>query len=167
MKTRLSPSRLILIVVLNFFCLIPYSSFAQAKPCIFCSIARGQVQQKQIVYRDSSVVAFMSHAPANPGHVLVIPLVHAKELTAVPDSTTRNMLSVARKIAAAIKQTDIKADGFQFQINSGEAAGQEVLHCHLHVKPRYIGEILNAQHIKSPASELDETARKIREALAQ
>jgi histidine triad (HIT) family protein len=146
---------------------ISNSTFAQAKPCIFCSIARGQVPQSQIVYRDSSVVAFMDHAPNNPGHVLVIPLVHAKEITKVPDSTARNMMSVARRIAIAIKKTDIKADGFELQINSGEAAGQEVLHCHLHVIPRYVGENLNVKNIKAPPQELEETARKIKEALHQ
>ena len=158
-------SHLRFIILLYVGCIISESAFAQAKPCIFCLIGHGKVQQKQIVYKDSSVVAFMDHAPANPGHVLVIPLVHAKELTSVPDSTARNMMSVARRIAIAIKKTDIKADGFQLQVNSGEAAGQEVLHCHIHVKPRYTGETLNVTKAKASTDELEETARKIREAL--
>ena len=158
-------SRFRCVFFLYAYLLISGSAFAQTKPCMFCLIAHGKVPLSQIVYKDSSVLAFMDHAPDNPGHVLVIPLVHAKEIIEIPDSTARNMLSVARRIAIAIKKTDIKADGFRLQINSGEAAGQDVLHCHLHVIPRYVGETLNVKNIKVPQGELEETARKIREAL--
>lgn len=141
--------------------------YGQTKPCVFCRITSGEIQQSQVVYRDKSVVGFMDYAPNNPGHVLVVPLIHAREIHEMPDSTTRNMLSVARRITIAIKKTDIKAEAFRLQMNSGEAAGQEVFHCHLHVIPRYAGEILNTQNVKALTSELDEIAGKIRGALKQ
>ena len=75
------------------------------------------------------------------------------------------MLSVARRIAIAIKKTDVKAEAFRLQMNSGEAAGQEVFHCHLHIIPRYIGETLNTKNVKTSPEELDVIANKIREAL--
>ena len=138
---------------------------AQADACIFCRIAAGtEDQSKTIVYSDQSVVAFMSHGPRNSGHVLVIPVTHAKLITELPDSTTRHVMSVARKIALAIQKTEIKADGFNFQINSGEAAGQEVFHVHMHVIPRFANELPPSKKIFG-VDELELVAVKIREAL--
>ena len=138
---------------------------AQADACIFCRIAAGKEDQsKTIIYSDQSVVAFMSHGPRNPGHVLVIPVTHAKLLTDLPDSTARELISIARKIALAIKKTDIKAEGFNFQTNSGEASGQEVFHVHMHVIPRFTGESAPSKRILG-VNELEPVAVKIREAL--
>ncbi|MBS1489637.1 MAG: HIT family protein [Bacteroidetes bacterium] len=138
----------------------------QGKPCVFCEIVKGTRQANQVVYRDHLVVAFMNHAPANPGHILVVPVVHAKEITEVPDSTARQMMSVGRKIATAMRKTDIKCEGFNFRINSGEAAGQTVFHSHLHVIPRFKDEKLSMdEHHTLPPEELEVVAKKIRNAL--
>jgi len=138
----------------------------QSKPCVFCEIAKGTRQANQVVYRDNLIVAFMSHGPQNPGHVLVIPIIHSKELTEVADSTASQMLSIGRKIALAIRKTDIKCEAFNFKINSGEAAGQTVFHSHLHVIPRFKGEVQNFdEHKISPEEELEAVAKKIKEAL--
>ncbi|HUQ66719.1 MAG TPA: HIT family protein [Flavitalea sp.] len=112
-----------------------------------------------------SIVAFMSHGPRNPGHVLVIPLMHMKLLTELPDSISRNVITAARKIALAIKKTDIRAEGFNFQINSGEASGQEVFHVHMHV-PRYLGEPESSKKILE-VNKLELVAVKIRDALKE
>jgi len=140
---------------------------AQADACIFCRIAAGKEDQsKTIIYSDQSVVAFMSHGPRNPGHVLVIPILHAKLLTELPDSTARQLMSIARKIALAIKKTDINAEGFNFQINSGEASGQEVFHVHMHVIPRFTGELPASKKILE-VTDLEPVAGKIRHALKE
>ena len=49
-------------------------------------------------------------------------------------------LVVAQKLAAAIRQSGLKADGINLYLADGEAAGQEVLHVHLHVFPRFAGD---------------------------
>lgn len=118
------------------FCLLGTASTlsAQGKPsCIFCEIAAGKTSQgSTIVYQDDLVVAFMDRAPRNPGHVLVIPIQHADGILDVPPSTVSRMAAVAQKIATAIKRTDLKADGFNLQSNTGRTAGQSVFHLHLH-----------------------------------
>lgn len=153
-----------------FFMLICMLGFAdgqaQTRPCIFCRIASGEIQASRVVYRDKYVVAFTDHAPQNPGHILVIPLIHEKEIINVPEKTAGKMMNAAQKIAAAIRKTDIKAEGFRFQLNMGEAAGQEVPHAHMHIIPRFAGDnFLSVKKEIAPSEELDAVAKKIREAL--
>ncbi len=156
--------RISFITFLFFLATISQSIGQPNSSCVFCDIANKNTQESQVVYRDNLVVAFMSHGQRNPGHVLVAPRTHAKELTEVPDSTARQMISIARKIALTIRKTDIKCEAFRFQINSGEAAGQTVFHSHLHVIPRYKGDEANEGKTVS-SEELDMIAKKIRDKL--
>ena len=138
------------------------------KPCVFCEIIAGTRQQEGIVYRDDRVVAFLSIGPRNPGHVLIVPAAHAENFLEVPADTMHAMTDAAKKIAGAIKRTDLKMDGFVLQMNTGKAAGQSVFHAHLHIIPRYEGE----PPAKTPEDRvgmdvLAPVAAKIRAALAQ
>ena len=47
---------------------------------------------------------------------------------------------MAQKLAAALRTSGLKADGVNLYLADGEAAGQEVLHVHLHVFPRFVGD---------------------------
>lgn len=138
------------------------------KPCVFCEIIAGTRQQEGIVYRDDRVVAFLSIGPRNPGHVLIVPAAHAENFLEVPAGTMHAMTDTAKRIAEAIKRTDLKMDGFVLQMNTGKAAGQSVFHAHLHLIPRYEGE----PPAKTPEDRvgpdvLAPVAAKIRAALAQ
>lgn len=138
---------------------------AQTKPCVFCEIAAGQIDRSRVVYHDSTVAAFLSHGPDNPGHLLVVPVAHARELTDIPQTTACNMMRVANLLVNAVKKTAIEAEAFRLMMNSGRAAGQSVMHAHLHIIPRYTGETLNLNHTIAPAEELDAVAEMIRKAL--
>ena len=132
-----------------------------AKPCVFCEIVSGQ-RPAAIVYRDDTVLAFMDIAPRNPGHVLVVPVRHADNLLELPPATARDMMAVAQRIALALKATDLKTEGIQVMMNTGKAAGQEVLHAHLHVIPRFIGEPEPPDKTRKGLGELEVVAAKIR-----
>lgn len=147
------------------------SAFAaeDQRACVFCEIAGGKSNQSStIVYRDELVVAFMDRAPRNPGHVLVIPILHADGILDVPASTAARMTTVAQRVATAIKKTDIKSEGFNLQSNTGRAAGQSVFHLHLHVIPRFAGEppALGEKNI-APAEEVAAVAKKLRAILSE
>lgn len=154
------------------FCLLGTAATlsAQGKPsCIFCEIATGKASQSStIVYQDDLVVAFTDRAPRNPGHVLVIPIQHADGILDVPAATVSRMAVVAQKIATAIKKTDLRAEGFNLQSNTGAAAGQSVLHLHLHVIPRFVGErpYQGEKNIAS-AEEVAVVAKKLRDILSR
>ena len=140
---------------------------SQPRPCVFCDIVAGKRQQEGIVYRDDKCLAFLSIGPRNPGHVLVVTLVHADNFLAVPADTMHAMTDAARKIAEAIRRTDLKCEGFVLQMNSGQAADQTVFHAHLHIIPRFTGEPPEIKpQPRVPMSELEPVAAKIRAALA-
>ncbi len=111
-----------------------------AAGCVFCDIVAGRRQQEGVVYRDDRVLAFLSIGPRNPGHVLIVPVAHADNFLEVPADTMHAMTDVAKRIAEAIKHTDLKREGFQLQMNTGQAAGQTVFHAHLHLIPRFKDE---------------------------
>ena len=163
------PPRLRLIGTLLFFGLLgPVLRSVATEPCVFCEIAAGKIQLESVVYRDSRCIAFLAIGPRNPGHLLIVPLVHADNFLAVPADTMHAMTDVARKLALALKRTDLPCEGFVLQMNTGKAAGQAVFHAHLHLIPRYAAEPPEQRPERrvSP-SELAPVAAKIRAALAE
>lgn len=139
----------------------------EAKPCVFCEIIAGTRQQEGVVYRDGNVVAFLSIGPRNPGHVLIVPAVHAENFVVTPSATMHAMTDLAQRIAVALPRADLKAEGFQVQINTGKASGQSVFHAHLHVIPRYEGEPpVKTPEDRVPMEQLAPIAARIRTALA-
>jgi histidine triad (HIT) family protein len=136
--------------------------------CIFCGIARGEAPASA-VYSDETVLAFMDIQPVITGHVLVIPRVHAANLTGLDDDTAARVFNTGKRIGAAYGRAGLPAAGFNVWLAQGEAAGQEVFHAHLHVVPRFAGDGFSLRfppHYGNlpPRSELDETAARIRRA---
>ncbi len=137
--------------------------------CVFCRIIKG-VAPASIVYKDEKVVAIMDIRPVNPGHVLIIPKVHAAQLSELEEETGAHMFKVAMRIVEALRHSNIKCEGVNLFLADGEAAFQDVFHVHLHVIPRFRGdgfEIKVGPHygLKMDRKELDVIAEKIREAM--
>ena len=107
--------------------------------CVFCAIVAGSVPAS-VVYRDDKCMAFMDVRPVTPGHLLVVPLVHSKSLAELEPAVGGHLFVVAQRLAAAIQRSGLRADGINFFLADGEAAGQEVCHLHLHVFPRFQGD---------------------------
>ncbi len=137
--------------------------------CIFCDILEGKAPAN-FVYRDEFVAAFMDIHPVNPGHVLIIPTTHAVMFGDVDRDVVGHMLQVAQQVGNAIRSSGLKCEAINLFMADGRAAGQEVMHCHLHVFPRYSGD---GHHLRfSPAyftlpsaAALEQDAEKIRSAM--
>jgi len=140
--------------------------------CPFCRIASGKAPAS-IVYEDATVLAFMDLNPANVGHILVVPKEHLENIYEAPEKVLAEMFSVVKKVSAAVKKT-VGAEGISILQLNGRAAGQSVMHFHVHIIPRFrgdpistaIGAMIGHQGFEKPERRnLDETARKIRENL--
>jgi diadenosine tetraphosphate (Ap4A) HIT family hydrolase len=80
--------------------------------------------------------------PVTPGHMLIIPFRHEPDFFA----TNSEELEAIWDLVAEIKRVlDAKhnPDGYNLGVNIGEVAGQTIGHAHLHVIPRYRGDIEN------------------------
>jgi diadenosine tetraphosphate (Ap4A) HIT family hydrolase len=132
---------------------------------VFAKIIRGEVPSVK-VYETDHVLAFMDHAPAAPGHVLVISKVsQARTLLEMNAHDYDEVMAVVRKVALAeVEALDLK--GFTIVENNG--LGQSVPHLHVHVIPRY-GQMRIKEMAAPvvPLPELEKVAVKIRAALAR
>lgn len=134
--------------------------------CIFCRIANGEINSVQI-YEDADFRVILDVSPASKGHALILPKEHAKNLFELPDETAAKAIVLAKKIGAAMMQA-LGCQGLNFVQNNGEAAGQTVMHFHIHLIPRYDGDgaMVQWQPHQSEAKEQEALAEKIRSALA-
>lgn len=102
--------------------------------CIFCKIVAGEIPSTKI-YEDELVYAFLDISPINPGHVLVIPKEHHESASTIPETIAGRMFHVGARIGIALKRLDAY-DAYNLHLADGAAAGQVVMHAHLHVVPR-------------------------------
>lgn len=101
--------------------------------CIFCAIAAREVPAI-VVDEDTDTIAFMDSSPWQRGHALVVPRRHYEHLLEVePDDLTR-VMAAAKRLAARMKER-LEADGIVLWNSCGPAAGQVVMHFHIHVIP--------------------------------
>lgn len=103
--------------------------------CIFCKIANGEIPSNTI-YEDERFRVILDLGAATKGHALVLPKEHADNLYELSEEYAAEVLPVAKKVAAKMK-TNLRCDGLNLVQNNGEAAGQTVMHFHLHMIPRY------------------------------
>jgi histidine triad (HIT) family protein len=77
--------------------------------------------------------------PASEGHTLVIPKQHFESVFEISESAMQAVSLAARRIASAIR-AELEPDGMTIAQVNGEAAGQTVMHYHLHLLPRTRGQ---------------------------
>jgi histidine triad (HIT) family protein len=92
-----------------------------------------------IIYEDEDTLAFLDIAPNNPGHTLVIPKIHSRNLLDISDDSWIAVMKTVRKLAPIIKEA-VGADGINIAMNNEPAAGQVVFHTHVHLIPRHEGD---------------------------
>jgi histidine triad (HIT) family protein len=129
--------------------------------CIFCKIINKEIPA-QIVYEDEHTLAFLDRQPNNHGHTLVVPKEHFESVYSTPDEAWARVMLTAKKMAITIKNA-LDADGLNIAMNNEEAAGQEVMHAHVHVIPRFIndGEAIG-RHLTYKPGEAEAVAEKIK-----
>jgi histidine triad (HIT) family protein len=134
---------------------------------VFCAIIDERAPAS-VVYEDDDVLAFMDINPVTPGHLLVVPRRHLPALDDLDDALGGHLFNVAKRLAAAIRASDVRSDGINLFYADGKAGLQEVFHAHLHVIPRYPGDgfTIDANWGTNPShEELDAIVVNIKEHL--
>ena len=87
-----------------------------------------------VIHEDEEVIAFLDVQPLYPGHVLVVPKAHYKNLFYVPEGLAARTFAMARRILPGLRAaTGCRAVNL-FSPN-GTDGGQDVFHFHLHLIP--------------------------------
>ena len=129
--------------------------------CIFCKIIEKEIPSK-VVYEDNAVLAILDISQANLGHTLVMPKKHYDNLLSIADNDYLKVMDVAKKIAKKIDQS-LKPDGINIINNCNEAAGQTVMHFHVHVLPRFKGDEIELKFKDNSGKfNLDEVLKKVK-----
>ena len=110
--------------------------YAGAVNCPFCEPA-----QDRIALHGSSTLVLTDLYPVTPGHLLVVPRRHVAEWNeATLEERSELLADIDRARDFAITH-DSAIAGFNIGWNDGPAAGQTVMHLHIHVIPRRVGDV--------------------------
>ena len=132
--------------------------------CLFCKIVRGEIPAVR-VYEDEHTLAFMDVFPASEGHTLVIAKAHAANLLELAEQDLLAVTVTTQRVARAVSQA-LTPDGFRINQFNGAAAGQSVLHYHVHIVPIREGQRAGAHgREKADPAALEVVAARIRQAL--
>ena len=106
--------------------------------CIFCKIVAGEIPASK-VYEDDHFLAFLDISQVTPGHTLVIPKKHARNLLEMTPDETAYLFNIVSRVTKKVEGTT-QPQGMNIISNMEEIAGQSVFHTHVHILPRYSQE---------------------------
>jgi diadenosine tetraphosphate (Ap4A) HIT family hydrolase len=105
--------------------------------CPFCE----KGFQARIVAENGTVFAVEDQYPVTAGHLLVVTRRHAREWFAMTDRERGHADQLIRVLRNRLQLSDATITGFNIGANSGESAGQTVMHAHVHLIPRRAGDV--------------------------
>lgn len=108
--------------------------------CTFCSIVAGEARA-EVVWEDDYVLGFMDLLPMTPGHLLLIPKEHRRDLLDLSTDDGGHLMRAASALGEAL-QRGMGAKGLNLLNNTGMHADQSQFHFHFHLIPRYGGDRL-------------------------
>lgn len=106
--------------------------------CVFCKI----IEKKKYVFENELAVAFYDAMPASKGHMLVIPKAHKATYFDLTKEEMSAMFELSQVVKKHLDEL-YHPDGYNVGFNVGVAGGQSVFHVHMHVIPRYLGDVEN------------------------
>jgi len=103
--------------------------------CPFCN-------SEGIIFENNLAYAKMDAFPVSPGHMLIIPKRHVPDFFSL---TEEEKTAIFRLLDETKLYIDSKyhPNGYNIGINCGEAAGQTIFHVHIHLIPRFSGDVPN------------------------
>lgn len=107
--------------------------------CVFCNIGK-TIDKNRILFETSNWIAIYDGYPVSKGHTLLIPKDHYETYFDMPSSIKESMDYRIRQVKNILDEK-FHPNGYNVGFNCGEAAGQTVMHFHLHIIPRYNGDM--------------------------
>jgi diadenosine tetraphosphate (Ap4A) HIT family hydrolase len=94
----------------------------------------------EVVLENDLAYARSEGNPLSRGHVIVVPRRHVADFFDMDAAEQEAVLQLLNRVRALV-QKDHSPDGYNIGVNVGKAAGQSRMHVHLHLIPRYAGDV--------------------------
>ena len=104
--------------------------------CIFCHLG----EDKEIIAENDLAIAFYDGFPVNPGHALIIPKRHVANYFDLTAEECAAMQTLLKTVQTQV-ETRFHPDGYNIGVNVNAAAGQSIFHVHMHLIPRFLGDV--------------------------
>lgn len=101
--------------------------------CVFCELV-------DVVGEFEHFIVIRDKYPVSVGHTLIIPKRHVETYFDLRFEERIALVDVIDVVKLEL-DVDFRPDGYNIGFNVGEVAGQTVMHCHVHVIPRYEGDM--------------------------
>jgi diadenosine tetraphosphate (Ap4A) HIT family hydrolase len=111
-------------------------SVPEGMSCIFCDLDRSILAETKLSF------AVLDSFPVSDGHTLVIPKRHVASIWEMTTEEYTDTFKLVGKVKDILQQ-HFGPQGFNVGVNCGKAAGQTVFHAHIHLIPRYTGDVPN------------------------
>jgi len=108
--------------------------------CFFCELQHNSPEKK--IVENNSFFARFDNFPVTPGHSEIVSKRHIDSFFKLTPSELSEMYSLVLELRAIIDEKFHPA-GYNVGINEGQAGGQTIKHLHVHLIPRYIGDVVN------------------------
>lgn len=106
--------------------------------CIFCD----KIKEDNTLFETFEWIALFDEYPVSKGHTLLIPKEHFETYFDLPDKYLKS-IDTTIKQTKKILDEKFHPDWYNIGFNCGETAGQSIMHFHIHIIPRYKGDIEN------------------------
>ena len=110
----------------------------KSEGCPFCDLPKDR-----ILAQNELAFVIGDRFPVTPLHALVIPKRHVSGWFDLGPSERNACNDLLLRAKDAIREEDPSVAGFNVGVNIGEAAGQTIFHCHIHLIPRRHGDVEN------------------------
>lgn len=105
--------------------------------CIFCNLPK-----ERIVLQNELSLAFFDGFPVSKGHALIIPRRHVVSYFDLTKDEIMAMHQLLQEVKVLVERSYLP-DGYNLGVNIGADAGQSIYHVHMHLIPRYKGDVAN------------------------
>lgn len=108
--------------------------------CLFCD--RNNKEKNTVILENEHAYVRWDNFPVSNGHLEVVPKEHVQTFFDLTDEQAAAIFDLLKQ-AKAIVEEKYSPDAYNLGINDGEAAGRTVHHLHIHLIPRYVGDVKN------------------------
>jgi diadenosine tetraphosphate (Ap4A) HIT family hydrolase len=109
-------------------------SNGRREECPFCA------PPVELLGANELAVAFPAGYPVSPGHALIVPRRHEADFFSLTAAEQAALVALVNPVRSLLAER-FAPDAFNLGVNAGKAAGQTIQHVHLHVIPRYTGDV--------------------------